>query len=80
MHENHMTGAGDSPLLPEIFQMIDDDMRLTTGDIAELVCKSPETVRRWIRTGQLMSISPNTYVVTGKQLKEFLAVKLIKRH
>lgn len=62
--------------LPELIRSMDDDLRLSPSDIAAVLSKSPETVRRWIRTGRLRSISPNRYVIEGKDLKLFLLATL----
>lgn len=59
--------------LPRIFEMIPDDILLTTIDISELLSVHPETVRRWCRTGKIRIYTPGgQYKIQGIDLKEFL--------
>jgi len=58
---------------PRIFSIIDDEVLLSTGDIAELLGVSEETVRNWCRSGKLRISSPiGKYMVHGDDLKEFM--------
>ncbi|OIJ13811.1 hypothetical protein BKP35_08510 [Anaerobacillus arseniciselenatis] len=59
--------------IPRIFEMIDDDMILTTQDISELLDVSGETVRRWCRQNKLRIVAPiGQFRVLGEDLKEFV--------
>jgi len=64
--------------LPDILKSIDDSLEFKVKDIAALLNKSEETVRRWIRSGQLEPFSPGVYWVNGKELKRFIYAKLIR--
>lgn len=58
--------------IPRIFDMVNDDLYLTSADIAEIMAVNEETVRRWCRTGKLRVLSPaGRYKVLGADLKEF---------
>lgn len=64
--------------LPEIIEMIDDDMILTPKDVSELIGKSAETVRRWCRSGKLQTLGgPGHFRISGKALKRFIFSKYI---
>lgn len=68
--------AGEYNALPELIKIIDDDEVLEPRQIAEMLHKSEETVRRWCRKGQLLNISPTGhYKIYGKDLKEFFLMK-----
>jgi len=66
--------------LPEIIEMIDDDMVLTPKDVSELIGKSSETVRRWCRTGKLKTLGGyGHFRISGKEFKKFMFAKYIAR-
>lgn len=48
----------------------------TVGEICELLNVSGETVRRWIRSGELAAQkNGKSYIITKKDLKDFLSKK-----
>jgi excisionase family DNA binding protein len=53
--------------------MRDEDMFLSTKEIAKQLQVGEDTVRRWIRTGQLHAVLLNSkYRVSQNDLKQFL--------
>lgn len=59
--------------LPRVFDLIDDDVVLNISEIAQLLGKSEETVRRWCRDGKIRLFMPvGGYTILGADLKDFL--------
>jgi excisionase family DNA binding protein len=53
-----------------------DERYLTVAQVAELLQVNPETVRRWLRAGELAGISLGDkagYRVTDSDLRDFIA-------
>ncbi|MBB3868682.1 hypothetical protein DER53_03530 [Parageobacillus toebii NBRC 107807] len=64
---------GYNPKLPPYFERIVDRNLYSPSIIAAITNISKETARRWFRQNKLTTESAsNTYVVSGKKLKEFL--------
>lgn len=50
----------------------------TVSTIAKMLCVNPETVRRWVRNGELISVkSPRK---TGNKISEFALEEFIRNH
>ncbi|WP_066061372.1 helix-turn-helix domain-containing protein [Neobacillus soli] len=64
---------GLTPQLNKLFKAIPDESVLTPEDIAELLNRSKETVRRWCRKGKLPSYSfGGKYTILGNDFKKFM--------
>lgn len=57
---------------PTVLDLIGDDEIFTCEQVAELVGKNAETVRRWCRTGKLPTLGPGHYRIAGEDLKQFI--------
>ena len=66
-------------LVPQTIQLIDDEDLLSVDEISDLLNRSNETVRRWIRKGELTPLTVGRYQIEGRELKRFLLCKL-KKH
>jgi predicted urease superfamily metal-dependent hydrolase len=61
----------------DLLDLIQDSDVFTPKQIAELVNKDVETVRRWCRSGKLATIGGlGHYKVSGRELKRFLYATL----
>lgn len=64
---------GLAPGLNKLFEAIPDETVLSPEDIAELLHRSKETVRRWCRTGRLPAYNfGGKYTILGNDFKEFM--------
>lgn len=62
-----------APSLNKLFNAIPDESVLSPEDIAELLQRSKETVRRWCRTGKLPAYNfGGKYTILGNDFKEFM--------
>jgi excisionase family DNA binding protein len=56
---------------------MDEDRLLTVPEVAQLIGAQPETVRRWLRAGELRGFQPGGkrlgYRVRESELRRFLA-------
>ena len=50
----------------------------TVNDISKMLCVNPETVRRWIRNGELISVKSSNK--TGNKISENALEDLIRSH
>lgn len=58
--------------LNSLFVAIPDEILFSPGQVAELLNKSEETIRRWCRQEKLKSYCQGGYIIVGSDLKEFL--------
>jgi hypothetical protein len=64
--------------LHEIFN-VEDDAVLHVEDIADMTKMHVESVRRWCRSGKLLSYNfGNKYIVVGSDFKEFMIRSKVK--
>ncbi|WP_253514837.1 helix-turn-helix domain-containing protein [Peribacillus frigoritolerans] len=64
---------GLEPKLNELFCAIPDESVLTPNQIAALLVRSEETIRRWCRKGKLPAYNwGGKYVIMGSDFKEFM--------
>ncbi|NRF89869.1 helix-turn-helix domain-containing protein [Paenibacillus frigoriresistens] len=62
--------------LPEInpyFSAIPDEALFSPEQVAQILNKSVETVRRWCRQEKLRSYCKGAYVIMGDDLKHFIS-------
>ncbi|MDQ0191124.1 helix-turn-helix domain-containing protein [Alicyclobacillus cycloheptanicus] len=65
--------------VPNLFNNIIDDALYTVNDISELLKVSTETVRRWFRSGSLISSTPYHFSATGADVKDFIVRRQHRR-
>lgn len=59
--------------ISKTFESVPDEAVLSPGVIAELLCRSNETIRRWCRSGRLPSYSfGGKYIIIGEDFKRFM--------
>lgn len=50
----------------------------TVNDISKMLCVNPETVRRWVRNGELISVKSSRK--TGNKISEIALEDFIRKH
>lgn len=64
---------GATSKLSPVFAAIPDDAPLTSDDVAKLLGKTSQSVRRWIRSGIMPAYqSGGHYIINGNDFKEFM--------
>ncbi|WP_177245805.1 helix-turn-helix domain-containing protein [Paenibacillus sp. BC26] len=63
---------GLSTELNPLFDAIPNETLFSPSQVAELLNKSNETVRRWCRQEKLKSYCQGGYIIVGNDLKDFL--------
>ncbi|USK30836.1 helix-turn-helix domain-containing protein [Bacillus sp. CMF21] len=64
---------GLQPLLHPLFNSIDDEGVFTPEEVAELIGRHPESVRKWCRDGKLDSYRfGGKYSILGSDLKRYM--------
>lgn len=74
--------TGQSMLLPEVFELLDDNKPYSTKKVSEYLGITPDQVRSFISKGELPSLTPKEKQnrMLGKDIKVFLYNRLLKKH